>query len=125
MSKQNKKLLGDKKALLIQNKLLLDRIGAVREEVTRELVVQIDDLNQKLSKGKQLYEKIIPNQYMHADILDFPKWSHRAVIHYDLTILMFMVYFLLHSQKQKITPKKRKNWRRRLRSSKNDLRHRL
>ena len=52
LSKQNKKLLGDKKALLIQNKLLLDRIGAVREEATRELAVQIDDLNQKLSKGK-------------------------------------------------------------------------
>lgn len=85
LSKQNKKLLGDKKALLIQNKLLLDRIGAVREEATRELAVQIDDLNQKLSKGKWMSHTLyftveILNEFLHMKIKNhhthptFPKF---------------------------------------------------
>lgn len=51
VSHQNKKLLGDKKALLIQNKLLMDRLGVIREEATRDLISQIDELNLKLSSG--------------------------------------------------------------------------
>ena len=53
LSKQNNKLLGDKKALLIQNKLLIDRLGVVREEATRELIVQLDTANKKLSEGTE------------------------------------------------------------------------
>ena len=53
LSKQNNKLLGDKKALLIQNKLLIDRLGVVREEATRELIVQLDMANKKLSEGTE------------------------------------------------------------------------
>jgi len=52
MSKQNKKLLGDKKALLIQNKLLMERLGNVREEAQRDLIVQLDTVNLQLAEGE-------------------------------------------------------------------------
>lgn len=52
LSDQSKKLLRDKKALLIQNKLLTDRIAEVREEERQGWVVQLDALKLQLSDGK-------------------------------------------------------------------------